>query len=140
VRVVNIVDLMTLSPPAYHPHGMDAEGFLDLFTADRPVVFAFHGYVRMIHDLVHGRPEPERFHVRGYMEEGTTTTPFDMVVANRISRYHLAMDAIRFVPRLRSQSAHLVDRFEKKLMEHHLYIREHLEDMPEIRDWTWSET
>jgi xylulose-5-phosphate/fructose-6-phosphate phosphoketolase len=139
VRVVNIVDLMTLSPPAYHPHGMDAEGFLDLFTASTPVVFAFHGYVRMIHDLVHGRPEPERFHVRGYMEEGTTTTPFDMVVANRISRYHLAMDALRFVPRLRSQSSHLIERFERKLTEHSLYIREHLEDMPEITNWTWSE-
>jgi xylulose-5-phosphate/fructose-6-phosphate phosphoketolase len=139
VRVVNVVDLMTLSPPAYHPHGMDAEGFLELFTADKPVVFAFHGYVRMIHDLVHGRPDPERFHVRGYMEEGTTTTPFDMVVANRISRYHLAMAALRFVPRLRSKSAHLIERFEKKLTEHSLYIRDHLEDMPEIRDWTWSD-
>jgi xylulose-5-phosphate/fructose-6-phosphate phosphoketolase len=139
VRVVNVVDLMVLSPPAYHPHGMDAEAFLDLFTERAPVVFAFHGYRRMIHDLVHGRPNPDRFHVRGYMEEGTTTTPFDMVVVNQISRYHLAMEALRRVPRLRSQSAHLVEAFESKLAEHRLYIREHLQDMPEIRDWTWSE-
>jgi xylulose-5-phosphate/fructose-6-phosphate phosphoketolase len=140
VRVVNVVDLMVLSPPAYHPHGMDAEGFLELFTADVPVVFAFHGYVRMIHDLVHGRPEPERFHVRGYMEEGTTTTPFDMVVANNLSRYQLAMEALRRVPRLRSQSADLIEYFQSKLMEHRIYIQEHLEDLPEIRDWTCAET
>ena len=139
VRVVNVVDLMVLSPPAYHPHGMDAEAFRDLFTERVPVVFAFHGYRRMIHDLVHGRPNPERFHVHGYMEEGTTTTPFDMVVANQISRYHLAMEALRRVPRLRSQSAHLVDTFKSKLTEHKLYIREHLQDLPEIRDWTWSD-
>jgi xylulose-5-phosphate/fructose-6-phosphate phosphoketolase len=139
VRVVNVVDLMVLSPPAYHPHGMDAEAFLDLFTERAPVIFAFHGYRRMVHDLVHGRPNPERFHVRGYMEEGTTTTPFDMVVANQISRYHLAMEALRRVPRLRSQSAHLVETFESKLTDHTLYIQEYLQDMPEIRDWTWSE-
>jgi len=139
VRVVNVVDLMVLSPPAYHPHGMDAEAFLSLFTARAPVIFAFHGYRRMIHDLVHGRPDPERFHVRGYMEEGTTTTPFDMVVANQISRFHLAMEALRRVPRLRSQSAPVVEMFESKLTEHELYIQEHMEDMPEIRNWTWSE-
>jgi xylulose-5-phosphate/fructose-6-phosphate phosphoketolase len=138
VRVVNVVDLMALSPPAYHPHGMDAEAFLDLFAEDVPVIFAFHGYVRMIHDLVHGRPNPARFHVRGYMEEGTTTTPFDMVVANEVSRYHLAMQALRRVPRLRLQSAHVIEQFEVRLAEHRLYIQEHLEDMPEIRDWTWS--
>jgi xylulose-5-phosphate/fructose-6-phosphate phosphoketolase len=139
LRLVNVVDLMVLSPPAYHPHGMDAEAFLELFTERAPVIFAFHGYRRMVHDLVHGRPNPERFHVRGYMEEGTTTTPFDMVVANQISRYHLAMEALRRVPRLRSQSAHLIDTFESKLAEHRLYIQEYLQDMPEIRDWTWSE-
>jgi xylulose-5-phosphate/fructose-6-phosphate phosphoketolase len=139
VRVVNVVDLMVLSPPAYHPHGMDAEAFIELFTATAPVIFAFHGYRRMIHDLVHGRPNPERFHVRGYMEEGTTTTPFDMVVVNQVSRYHLAMEALRRVSRLRSQSAHLVEEFEAKLTQHKLYIQEHLQDMPEIRDWTWSQ-
>jgi xylulose-5-phosphate/fructose-6-phosphate phosphoketolase len=139
VRLVNVVDLMTLSPPAYHPHGMDGESFVEMFTETAPVVFAFHGYRRMIHDLVHGRPNPERFHVRGYIEEGTTTTPFDMVVVNQLSRYHLAMEALRRVPRLRSKSAHLVEEFEAKLTEHKLYIKEHLQDMPEIRDWTWSE-
>jgi len=139
VRVVNVVDLMSLSPPAYHPHGMDPERFLELFTENTPVIFAFHGYVRMIHDLVHGRPNPARFHVRGYMEEGTTTTPFDMVVANRLSRYHLAIEALHRVDRLRSQSAHVIDQFEMKLAKHHEYIEEHLEDMPEVKAWTWSE-
>ncbi len=139
VRVVNVVDLMVLSPPAYHPHGMDAEAFIEMFTETVPVIFAFHGYRRMIHDLVHGRPNPARFHVRGYIEEGTTTTPFDMVVVNKLSRYHLAMEALRRVPRLRSKSAHLVEEFESKLTEHRLYIQEHLQDMPEIRNWTWSD-
>jgi xylulose-5-phosphate/fructose-6-phosphate phosphoketolase len=138
VRVVNVVDLMVLSPPAYHPHGMDAEAFIDMFTETTPVIFAFHGYRRMIHDLVHGRPNPARFHVRGYIEEGTTTTPFDMVVVNQLSRYHLAIEALRRVSRLRSQSVDLIERFESKLTEHSLYIREHLEDMPEIRNWTWT--
>jgi xylulose-5-phosphate/fructose-6-phosphate phosphoketolase len=139
VRVINIVDLMLLSPPAYHPHGMDEAGFNVMFTETAPVIFAFHGYRRMIHDLVHGRPKPERFHVRGYMEEGTTTTPFDMVVANNLSRYHLAMEALRRVPRLRSKSSQLAEVFEGQLIKHHLYIQEHLEDMPEIRNWAWSD-
>ncbi|HJT73671.1 MAG TPA: phosphoketolase family protein, partial [Chitinophaga sp.] len=95
VRVVNIVDLMALSPKEYHPHGLEDDLFNTLFTEDAPVIFAFHGYVRIIHDLVHGRPNPERFHVRGFMEEGTTTTPFDMVVLNKISRFHLAIAAIQ---------------------------------------------
>jgi xylulose-5-phosphate/fructose-6-phosphate phosphoketolase len=139
VRVVNVVDLMVLSPPAYHPHGIDAEAFLEMFTDHTHVIFAFHGYVRMIHDLVHGRPNPARFHVRGYMEEGTTTTPFDMVVENHVSRYHLAIEALRRAPRLQSESTRLIDLFEQKLSEHKIYIKEHLEDMPEIRDWVWSE-
>jgi xylulose-5-phosphate/fructose-6-phosphate phosphoketolase len=139
VRLVNVVDLMVLSPPAYHPHGMDPEGFLEMFTESAPVIFAFHGYRRMIHDLVHGRPNPERFHVRGYMEEGTTTTPFDMVVANHVSRYHLAMEALRRVPKFERQALHLIESFEGKLTEHRLYIQEHLEDLPEIRNWVWSE-
>jgi xylulose-5-phosphate/fructose-6-phosphate phosphoketolase len=139
VRVVNVVDLMALSPPAYHPHGLDPERFVAMFTENTPVIFAFHGYVRMIHDFVHGRPNPARFHVRGYIEEGTTTTPFDMVVANKLSRYHLAIEALRRVERLQTQSTHLIDQFEMKLAEHHEYIEEHLQDMPEIQDWTWSE-
>src|SRR5258708_9413266 len=89
VRVVNGVDLMTVYPPSVHPHGIDEATFLELFTADKPVIFAFHGYQRAIHEIIHGRPHPERFHVRGYDEEGTTTTPFDMVVRNGVTRYHL---------------------------------------------------
>ena len=101
MRVVNVVDLMALFPPDVHPHGMDDDRFVELFTADKPVVFAFHGYQRAIHEIVHGRPHAERFHVRGFNEQGTTTTPFDMVVLNEMSRYHLAIEALRRVPRLR---------------------------------------
>src|SRR5205085_11711990 len=108
VRVVNVVDLMTLFPVEVHPHGMDEPSFLELFTADRPGVFAFHGYQRAIHQIVHGRPTPERFHVRGYNEEGTTTTPFDMVVRNGMSRYHLCLEALRRVPRLARRTPALV--------------------------------
>ena len=138
LRLVNVVDLMVLSPPAYHPHGMDPEGFRELFTVDRPVLFAFHGYVRIIHDLVHGRPNPARFHVRGYHEEGTTTTPFDMVVKNNMSRYQLAIDALGFLQRTDLETRPALDEFERALDEHDIYIREHLEDMPRVRDWTWT--
>jgi xylulose-5-phosphate/fructose-6-phosphate phosphoketolase len=139
VRVVNVVDLMTLSPPAYHPHGLDPQAFADLFTEDKTVIFAFHGYVRMIHDLVHGRSNPERFHVRGYMEEGTTTTPFDMVVLNNVSRYHLAMLALKYLPQFRSRYANLDDEFGSKLAQHRIYIQQYLDDMPEIKEWKWTE-
>jgi xylulose-5-phosphate/fructose-6-phosphate phosphoketolase len=137
VRVVNVVDLMTLAPPSQHSHGLDEDKFTEFFTDTVDVVFAFHGYVRIIHDLVHGRPQPERFHVRGFMEEGTTTTPFDMVVLNNISRYQLAMEAIRRSSH--KNAAHIVDLFKQKLEDHHHYIREHLDDMPEIKNWKWSE-
>ncbi len=137
VRVVNIVNLMSLTPPESHSHGLDENMFREMFTEDKHVIFAFHGYVRIIHDLVHGRPEPERFHVRGFMEEGTTTTPFDMVVLNQISRYHLAMEAIRRGCTLR-EGEQVIQLFEQKLQEHHRYIREHLDDMPEIRNWKFS--
>ena len=139
VRVVNVVDLMTLSPPAYHPHGLDPQSFSDLFTEDKTVIFAFHGYVRMIHDLVHGRSNPERFHVRGYMEEGTTTTPFDMVVLNNVSRYHLAMLALKYLSQFRTKYANLDDEFEGKLAQHRIYIQQYLDDMPEIKEWKWTE-
>lgn len=139
VRVVNVVDLMTLSPPAYHPHGLDPQAFVDLFTEDKTVIFAFHGYVRMIHDLVHGRSNPERFHVRGYMEEGTTTTPFDMVVLNNVSRYHLAMLALKYLPQFRLKYANLDNEFESKLAQHRIYIQQYLDDMPEIKEWKWTE-
>jgi xylulose-5-phosphate/fructose-6-phosphate phosphoketolase len=136
VRVINVVDLMALAPPEQHSHGLSASEFSKIFTNSTHVIFAFHGYVRIIHDLVHGRPEPERFHVRGFLEEGTTTTPFDMVVLNKISRYQLAIEAIK---RSGHKNAdHVVNLFEQKLKEHHRYIREHLDDTPEIKNWKWS--
>ena len=138
VRVVNIVSLLSLSPKAYHPHGLEDALFTQLFTDEAPVIFAFHGYVRIIHDLVHGRPAPTRFHVRGFMEEGSTTTPFDMVVLNNISRYQLALEAIRRVERIQEQAAPAVQYFESQLKKHPAYIREHLEDMPEVKHWKWD--
>jgi xylulose-5-phosphate/fructose-6-phosphate phosphoketolase len=138
VRVVNVVDLGILMPPELHPHGMDAISFEDLFTKDAPVVFAFHGYPWVIHPMVHGRANEGRFHVRGFMDRGTTTTPFDMVVLNKMSRFDLAIDALKYVTRLRSEVSEVIDAFNLKLYEHHTYIREHLEDMPEIRNWHWT--
>jgi len=138
VRVVNVVDLMTLMYPDKHPHGMDEMSFNALFTKDAPVIFAFHNNRWLIHTLVHGRSNEARFHVHGYIDQGTTTTPFDMVVLNEMSRYQLALDALKHIPRLRVQAADAITLFGKKLSEHHDYIREHLEDMPEIRNWQWT--
>jgi xylulose-5-phosphate/fructose-6-phosphate phosphoketolase len=139
VRVVNVVDLMTLFPPDVHPHGMTGAAFDDVFTRDAHVIFAFHGYQRAIHAIIHGRPNPERFHVRGFNEEGTTTTPFDMVVRNGMSRYDLCIEALRRGGRALPRSAALIDECRAALERHHVYTRDHLEDMPEVRDWTWSE-
>ena len=139
VRVVNIVDLMTLSIPQAHPHGLDQEAFIAHFTEDKPVVFAFHGYQRAIHALVHGRPHAERFHVRGYHEQGTTTTPFDMVVLNEVSRYHLCKLAMRRARRVHALTEPLIQACDEMLAKHRVYVREHLEDMPEVRDWVWSD-
>ena len=138
VRFVNVVDLMTLLPANDHPHGMDQLAFDELFTPDRHVVFAFHGYPREVHFLVHGQGDTERFHVRGYEEEGTTTTPFDMVVLNRVSRYHLCLEALRRSHRRVPGAEALADHCRTMLARHQIYIREHLEDMPEVRDWTWA--
>jgi xylulose-5-phosphate/fructose-6-phosphate phosphoketolase len=138
VRVVNVVDLTALMMPADHPHGMDTMSFDALFTTDAPVMFAFHNNRWLIHSMVHGRSNESRFHVRGYMDRGTTTTPFDMVVLNEMSRYHLAIDALAHIPRLRSEASAAIAYFNGKLYEHHGYIREHLEDMPEIRNWHWT--
>jgi len=138
VRVVNIVDLGVIMHPDAHPHGMDDAAFESLFTTSAPVIFAFHGYRWVIHSVVHGRANEARFHVRGYMEEGSTTTPFDMVVLNQMSRFQLAMDALRYIPRLRSQAGPVVDLFQQKLYEHHTYVREHLVDLPEIVNWRWT--
>ena len=141
VRVVNVVDLMTLFPPEYHPHGIPDERFNALFTADRPVVFAFHGYRHAVHQLVHRRSNPSRFHVRGFNEQGTTTTPFDMVVLNGMSRFHLAALAVRHATRLGGDRAReLVESCDARIAEAVQYSREHLEDEPEIRDWTWTDS
>jgi len=138
ISVVNVVDLLALSPQAYHPHGMSGALFHELFTDTAPVIFAFHGYVRIIHDLVHGRPFPERFHVRGYCEEGTTTTPFDMTVLNGMSRYHLAMEAVKRAGCMYQGAQEFIDFCETKLKEHRGYICTYLDDMPEIKNWKWS--
>ena len=138
VRLVNVVDLNVLMMPDDHPHGMDNMSFNDLFTKSVHVIFAFHNNRWLIHTMVHGRSKESRFHVRGYMDQGTTTTPFDMVVLNQMSRYHLAIEALRHVPRLRSQASDASDFFERKLFDHHEYIRQHLEDMPEMRNWSWT--
>ena len=138
VRVVNVVDLGVLMSPNDHPHGMDDISFEAMFTKDVPVIFAFHGYPWVIHPMVHGRANEARFHVRGFRDRGTTTTPFDMVVLNKMSRFHLAMDALKYLKRQRSHASDVIDMFNRKLYEHHSYIREHLEDMPEIRNWRWT--
>jgi xylulose-5-phosphate/fructose-6-phosphate phosphoketolase len=138
VRVVNVIDLMALFPPDQHPHGMNETDFVDLFTADKPVIFAFHGYQRAVHEIVHGRVRAERFHVRGFNEQGTTTTPFDMVVLNHMSRYHLAIEALRRVQRISPQAAGLITELESLIAKAVDYSHEHLEDLPEIRNWTWG--
>jgi xylulose-5-phosphate/fructose-6-phosphate phosphoketolase len=138
LRVVNVVDLMTLFPPAVHPHGMDETRFVDLFTAERPVIFAFHGYQRAIHEIVHGRVNAQRFHVRGFNEQGTTTTPFNMVVLNEMSRYHLCIEAIRRSPSLSQEADGYISELQRLIQHSESYARQHFEDPPEIRDWTWS--
>ncbi len=139
VRVVNVVDLMKLYPPYLHPHGMSDADFIENFTEDKPVIFAFHGYARAFHEVIHGRPNVDRFHVRGFIEEGTTTTPFDMVVLNHMSRYHLCIEALRRATRIRGLAAPLIAECNDMLARHHEYVRTNLQDMPEIRDWVWTE-
>ncbi len=139
VRVVNVVDLMTLYPAYLHPHGMDNATFVEHFTEDKPVVFAFHGYPRAIHEVVHGRPNVPRFHVRGFNEQGTTTTPFDMVVLNGMSRYHLCIEAMRRVHRVSQLTAPLIAECDDMLTKHHAYVRSNFQDMPEVRDWVWTD-
>jgi xylulose-5-phosphate/fructose-6-phosphate phosphoketolase len=138
LRVVNVVDLMTLFSPSEHPHGMSDQRFAELFTETAHVVFAFHGYAAAVHALLHGRPRPSRFHVRGYREEGTTTTPFDMVVLNHMSRFHLAIEVLRRTHKPLAARDALIAECEASLARHRQYIREHFEDMPEIRDFTWD--
>ena len=137
VRFVNVVDLMALLPENDHPHGFPDGQFDGLFTRDRDVVFAFHGYPRAVHQVIHGRSDPGRFHVRGFSEQGTTTTPFDMVVLNRMSRFHLAQEVLRRASRRVDGWDRLQRLCEDRLAEHAAYIVEHLEDMPDVAEWTW---
>jgi xylulose-5-phosphate/fructose-6-phosphate phosphoketolase len=137
IRVVNVVDLMRLQPPEEHPHGMSDRDFDSLFTTDKPVVFAYHGYPWLIHRLTYRRANHGNLHVRGYKEEGTTTTPFDMVALNELDRYHLAIDAINRVPRLAAIGAYAKQEFRDRLTDHRLYIQRVGDDPPEIKDWTW---
>jgi xylulose-5-phosphate/fructose-6-phosphate phosphoketolase len=138
VRVVNVVDLMTLFSPREHPHGMNDERFAELFTRETDVVFSFHGYAGAVHELIHGRPNTHRFHVRGFKDEGTTTTPFDMVVLNQTSRFDIVMDALRRARRPPPNAAALTEECLQMLARHAAYVRENLDDMPEIRDFVWS--
>jgi xylulose-5-phosphate/fructose-6-phosphate phosphoketolase len=137
IRVINVVDLMTLQPASEHPHGLSDRNFDLLFTTEKPIVFAFHGYPWLIHRLTYRRSNHANLHVRGYKEEGTTTTAFDMTVMNEIDRFHLAMDVYDRVPRLRNVAALAKQRLHVKLIEHKQYIQRVGDDMPEIRNWKW---
>jgi xylulose-5-phosphate/fructose-6-phosphate phosphoketolase len=137
IRVVNVVDLMVLQSQQHHPHGIADDQFDRIFTTNRPVIFAYHGYPYLIHRLVYKRTNHPNFHVHGFTEQGTTTTPFDMTVLNELDRFHLAIGAIKRLPLSNAAVAPLIARFEEKLALHKNYVREHGEDMPEIRDWKW---
>ncbi|WP_426230340.1 phosphoketolase family protein [Pararhizobium sp. DWP3-4] len=137
IRVVNVVDLMTLQPKEHHPHGLSDKQFDALFTTDKPVIFAYHGYPWTIHRLTYRRTNHNNIHVRGYNEEGTTTTPFDMTVLNGLDRYHIVHSVLDWVPELKSVRVGLKQVMDSKLLEHRAYIRAHGQDMPEIRDWQW---
>jgi xylulose-5-phosphate/fructose-6-phosphate phosphoketolase len=141
VRVVNVVDLMRLQPPTEHPHGLNDRDFDSLFTRDKPVIFAFHAYPWLIHRLTYRRHNHDNFHVRGYKEEGTITTPFDMTVLNELDRYHLVMDVVDRLPpqKTGSPGQYLKQQLLDKLVQHRTYINRYGEDMPEIRNWKWPE-
>jgi xylulose-5-phosphate/fructose-6-phosphate phosphoketolase len=137
IRVVNVVDLMVLQPNSEHPHGLEDSEFDALFTKDKPVVFAFHGYPALVHKLTYRRHNHTNIHVRGYKEEGTTTTPFDMVVINNLDRFQLTLDAIERIPRLAAEVPAARDRYWSTIQRHKLYVSEHGDDMPEIVNWRW---
>jgi xylulose-5-phosphate/fructose-6-phosphate phosphoketolase len=137
VRVVNVVDLMKLQPETEHPHGLPDREFDGLFTPDKPVIFAYHGYPMLIHRLTYRRTNHANIHVRGYKDEGTTTTPFEMVAMNDMDRFHLVMDVIERVPGLGATAARLHQLMVDKRIENRAYTREHGEDLPEVRDWSW---
>jgi xylulose-5-phosphate/fructose-6-phosphate phosphoketolase len=138
IRVVNIVDLMKLQPPSEHPHGLSDIDFDELFTKDKPVIFAYHAYPWLIHRLTYRRTNHDNIHVRGYKEEGTITTPFDMTVLNDLDRFHLVMDTIERLPQTGDKGVYLKQQLKHKLIEHKQYINKYGQDMPEIRDWKWS--
>jgi xylulose-5-phosphate/fructose-6-phosphate phosphoketolase len=138
VRVVNIVNLMKLQPPKEHPHGLKDDEFDAIFTTDRQIIFAFHGYPSLVHQLTYRRTNHRNLHVRGYKEEGTTTTPFDMVVMNDMDRFHLVMDVVDRVPGLADRVSDVRRAMVDKRDEHKRYIAIHGEDMPEIRNWKWG--
>jgi xylulose-5-phosphate/fructose-6-phosphate phosphoketolase len=138
IRVVNVVDLMTLQPTSEHPHGLPDEEFDLVFTCDTPVIFAFHGYPWCIHRLTYRRHNHDNIHVRGYKEEGTTTTPFDMCVCNNIDRYQLTLDAILRIPRLAGIADAARQRYSEQIQKHRLYVAENGQDLPEIREWKWA--
>jgi xylulose-5-phosphate/fructose-6-phosphate phosphoketolase len=138
IRVVNVVDLMTLQPSEEHPHGLKDRDFDDIFTTDKPIIFAYHGYPWLIHRLTYRRTNHKNLHVRGYKEEGTTTTPFDMVVMNDLDRFHLVADVVERVARLKPHAAYVKQHVRDKLIAHKEYIRQYGEDMPEIRNWQWT--
>jgi len=136
--MINVVDLMRLQPSTEHPHGLTDKEFDMLFTRDKPIIFAYHGYPWLIHRLTYRRTNHANLHVRGYKEEGTITTPFDMTVLNEMDRFHLAMDAVDRLPQVGGKAAYIMQACRDKLIEHGEYIRTHGEDMPEIRNWTWK--
>jgi xylulose-5-phosphate/fructose-6-phosphate phosphoketolase len=138
IRVVNVVDLMTLQPSSEHPHGLSDKEFDSIFTADKPVIFAYHGYPWLIHRLTYRRTNHDNLHVRGYKEEGTTTTPFDMCVMNQLDRFDLAIDVIDRVPGIQNIAAHTRQMLRDKLIDHKEYIHRYGDDMPEVKDWKWK--
>jgi xylulose-5-phosphate/fructose-6-phosphate phosphoketolase len=140
IRVVNVVDLMKLQPASEHPHGLSDREFDQLFTTDKPIIFAYHGYPWLVHRLTYRRTNHRNLHVRGYKEEGTITTPFDMAVLNDLDRFHLAADALDRLPQLGDQATPVRQELAERLTEHRHYIREHGEDLPSIRDWRWPLT
>jgi xylulose-5-phosphate/fructose-6-phosphate phosphoketolase len=140
IRVINIVDLMTIQPNTEHPHGLSDRDFDALFTQDKPIIFAYHGYPWLIHRLAYRCTNHKNLHVRGYKEEGTTTTPFDMVVLNDLDRFHLVGDVIDRVPGLSTRAAYVKQALRDKLIDHKNYIHKYGQDMPEIRNWRWGQT